>query len=209
MCYSGGKQIRGGMAKQREDDSSWVDMDRLSRIFLWLTAAVVTLLLGMVFDQVLLADATPLASFQQTGVPYTVSYPAGWSAGFDRNHDLVSTSASAVAAASETLLVLNDSPITQVTGVGEGYLVTLGKIRADARAPFEVILADRAAQAISVSGATKAVAKSGVALNTGTETEVVMSVGSDLYVLELMTARGAVDVSQAAAIVLDSLAFTK
>ena len=197
------------MARKHDEAAGLVDMDRLSRIFTWLTAVIVTFMLGMVFDQVIFADATTaLATFQQPGVPFTVSYPAGWSAGFDRAHDLVTKNASAVAAASDSMLVLNNRPITQVVGVGEGYLVTIGKIRSNARAPFETLLADPTATTISVSGATKAVKKSGVSLNTDTETAVVMSVGSDLYAMELMTTRGSVDVSKDAAAVLASLQFT-
>lgn len=196
------------MAKHHTVDSSWVDMDRLSRIFTWLVAALMTFILGMVFDQAILAASTPMATFSQSGVPFTLSYPAGWSAGFDRSHDLVTKNASAVAAASDSMLVLNDSPIAQVSGVGDGYLVTLGKIRPDAQAPFAALLADPSAKSVTISGATKAAAKTGLTLNTGTETEVVINVGSDLYAMELMTSRGSTDVSTNAAAVLSSLKFT-
>ena len=194
---------------RKSEDTGWVDMDRLSRIFTWLTAVLVTFMLGMVFDQVIFADAKALATFSQTGVPFTLSYPAGWSAGFDRQHDLVTKSASTVAGASDSMLVLNDSPITQIGGIGDGYLVSLGKIRTDARAPFDALLIDTTATAVTISGTTKAVQKTGLMVNSGTQTEVVMTVGSDLYVMELMSKRGATDVSADTAAVLASLKFTE
>ena len=194
---------------RKEADTSWVEMDRLSRIFTWLTAAIVTFMLGMLFGQVIFADTTTaLATFQQSGVPFTVSYPAGWSAGFDRQHDLVTQSASVVAGASDSMLVLNDRPITQMTGVGDTYLVTLGKIRPDKRAPFEALLTNPTAKVITITGTSKAVEKTGLILNGGIKTEVVMIVGSDLYAMELMTTRGATDVSKDAATILASLKFT-
>ncbi len=196
---------------KRPDTSGSIDMDRLSRIFTWLTAVVFILMLGVVFGQLIFADTSSAdsVSFTQTGVPYTLSYPAGWNAAFDRQHDLVSQSASALASASDTLLVLNDSAITQVNGVGDGYLVELGKVRADARTPYLALLADPRATTVTVSGATKAVKKSGVTTNTGTQTELAISVGSDLYGMTLVTTRDSTNFASDVNAILASLNFSK
>lgn len=204
--------------KKQIDDTGWVDMDRLARIFTWLVSSLAIFTLGMVFQTAVVHDLsadsvalTPVTAPADLALPYTISLPVGWHAAYRSGESTLPKLSSQLAAVSDPILIASEAPLMTDRDGLTSTVVEIGKVRSASAAPYLTILtnANGLATELSIPGTTKAVQLTTIDERTGqTLTELVVSVGPDLYVLTVANG-GASDTARASetAAIFASLSF--
>lgn len=204
--------------KKQIDDTGWVDMDRLARIFTWLVTTLVVFMLGMVFQTAVVSDLSadsialaPITAPDNVTLPYTISFPVGWHAAYRTDASTLPKLSSQLATVSDSILIATAAPLTTDVAGLTATVAEIGKVRSASGAAYLSTLTNASGTAtdLSIPGTTKAVQLTTIDERTGQAlTELVVGVGTDLYVLTVANG-GASDTTRASqtAAIIASLSF--